>query len=394
VGGLDDDTYILDTTLDVISELAGQGDDTILASRAAVVMAANVEVIQGVGLLANNFVGNAGDNLMLGGGGNDTLTGGIGKDTLNGEEGIDRLVGGADDDVYLVGAGDVVSELLNQGVDAVVTSLTSYALGLNVERLFGSDTASTLTGNTLGNLILGGAGNDTLNGLAGNDTLNGGAGTDRLVGGLNDDLYVVEGADVVFEFAGQGVDTVSIETGALHTLAANVEVLVMTGAGVTTANGNILDNTILGGTGNNVINGLTGNDVLSGLGGNDILVGGGGRDTLVGGAGNDQFRFTATTDSPALAPFLPDRIEDFSFVAGNSDRIALNLIDANTTVALDQAFVYLGLAPFTGTAGELRVELPGGSVVRALGDVNGDQVADFSIDIVSATLPVAGWFIL
>jgi Ca2+-binding RTX toxin-like protein len=394
VGGLDDDTYILDATADLVVELADQGSDTILAARASVVMAAHVEAIIATGDIAHAFTGNTLDNVMVGGTGNDTLNGGAGNDTLDGGGGTDRLVGGLGDDVYLLPSDGAVTviEALNQGIDTVFTGRTAYVLGLNVENLVGGfGQAASLTGNTLANLIVGGDSNDTLNGGAGNDTLAGGLGADSLFGGTQDDFYVIDTADRVIEGLNQGIDTVSIETGALHNLAGNVEVLVMTGNGVTTGNGNALDNTILGGDGGNVLQGLAGADLLSGLGGNDILVGGAGRDTLLGGAGNDQFRFLTDADS---AVATPDRIADFSFVAGNLDRIALNFIDADTTVALDQAFVYRGALGFTGTAGELRVESLGGGVYRASGDVNRDQLADFAIDIVSATGPVQNWFIL
>ncbi len=65
----------------------------------------------------------------------------------------------------------------------------------------------------------------------------------------------------------------------------------------------------------------------------------------------------------------PDAIE--IFVRGE-DKIDLSLIDANTLVAGDQHFTFVG----TGTAGIGRLQYVGG-IVSA--DVNGDGVADFAI---------------
>ncbi|MDA8486155.1 calcium-binding protein, partial [Pseudomonas resinovorans] len=68
-------------------------------------------------------------------------------------------------------AGDVVAEFTGQGVDTVWTSLASYTLGANVERLFfGGSGNFTGTGNALANVIGGGTGNDVLTGGLGSDT--------------------------------------------------------------------------------------------------------------------------------------------------------------------------------------------------------------------------------
>ena len=51
--------------------------------------------------------------------------------------------------------------------------------------------------------------------------------------------------------------------------------------------GNELNNTVVGNRGDNLLSGLAGNDVLQGSDGNDILAGGSGDDMLDGGSGND-----------------------------------------------------------------------------------------------------------
>ena len=99
-GGLGNDTYIVDNTRDIVTELAGQGTDTEIAS-VTVTLATNVEnlvlagggAINGTGnALANVLNGNTGANALLGGNGNDTVIGGAGVDKLTGGSGNDLFV--------------------------------------------------------------------------------------------------------------------------------------------------------------------------------------------------------------------------------------------------------------------------------------------------------------
>jgi Ca2+-binding RTX toxin-like protein len=277
----------------------------------------------------------------------------------------------------------------------VRTTLASTVLGLNLDNLVGLlATGQVLTGNVLGNAITGGAGNDTLNGGLGADTLTGGAGVDRLLGGVDGDLYVVGAGDLVVEALNAGQDTVVATEGTSWTLAANTEVLVLQGATLVTGVGNALANLLLGNSGNNLLSGGAGADALSGAQGADTLVGGAGADTLTGGLGADVFRITLAADS---APLAADRIADFVFADG--DRIDLRFIDANVTAAAigNEAFAYIGAAAFGGlgaaSAGQLRVIADGAGQWQALGDTNGDGIAELRIHIVSATAPTAGWFL-
>jgi len=72
-------------------------------------------------------------------------------------------------------------------------------------------------------------------------------------------------------------------------------------------------------------------------------------------------------------------ILDFSRAEG--DKIDLSGIDANIGTADDDSFTLV--ASFTGTAGELIVTRSAG-VYTVLGDVDGDGVADFGIEVHSA----------
>ena len=88
---------------------------------------------------------------------------------------------------------------------------------------------------------------------------------------------------------------------------------------------------------------------------------------------------------------MPTRITDFSHAQG--DRIDLMGIDANTGVAGDQAFRFIGAGLFTHHAGELRATIAGG-VTTIAGDVNGDGVSDFHIQLTGAIGLAAADFVL
>ena len=145
-----------------------------------------------------------------------------------------------------------------------------------------------------------------------------------------------------------------------------------------------------GGQGWDQLYGNAGANVLQGWNGNDLLVGRGGKDTLTGGAGADRFQFTAVGDSVVGAN--ADRITDFSRAQG--DKIDLAGIDANTAVAGDQAFSFIGSGAFTHHAGELRAAITARGVTTIAGDLNGDGVSDFHIQLTGAFALQAADFVL
>ncbi len=212
-GGNGNDTYIVDTLGDVVTEAASAGTDTVQTSLSSYTLGANVENLTFIG--SGNFVGtgNALGNTITGGAGNDTLHGGGGNDTLNGGAGTDTLSGGGGNDTYIVdNHGDVVTEAASAGTDTVKTNLSSYTLGANVENLTYTGSGNFAgTGNSLNNAITGGGGNDTLNGGGGNDGLNGGGGNDTLNGGGgNDTLNGGAGSDKLT--GGRGNDSFLFNT--------------------------------------------------------------------------------------------------------------------------------------------------------------------------------------
>ncbi|WP_345541818.1 proprotein convertase P-domain-containing protein [Variovorax defluvii] len=345
---------------------------------------------------SDTLTGNALNNVLLGGRGADTLLGGEGNDTLDGGRGNDVLTGGAGSDLFVIakdaGAQDTIVDLgagtagsaaetialigfggldfaglartqvgtdtrldLGEGQAVLLRNQQASLLSAAQCRFFDSQGAlqswqlagqggvagaategdDLLQGTTGDDVIAGLGGNDTLSGNDGNDKLLGGSGQDALNGGAGDDVLVLE-------LAGEGSDIVRASV--THTLAANVENLLLNSAGAIDGTGNALSNVLYAGAGDNVLDGLGGNDwvsyvyagsavtvslasagaqatggsgtdtlrnieylfgsncndtltgnsaanVLSGGLGNDVLIGGEGADLLAGGAGNDIYRF-------------------------------------------------------------------------------------------------------
>ena len=287
-GGIGDDAYGVDNVGDTVTELAGEGFDSV-ETLVDFTLGDNVEALtlSAEGLTgtgnddANVIFGFTGAETLNGAGGDDDLRGEAGDDILNGGAGADAMTGGIGDDTYIVdNIGDTAVENVGEGTDSVSASI-SFTLGANVENLTLNGQAVdnlTGTGNELANQITGDAGANQLVGNAGDDVLDGGAGADTLTGGLGDDRYIIDDVgDTAVELADEGTDTVA--TSSDHTLADNFENLEVSGEGVL-------------GTGNavaNLITGAAGSQTLSGLGGDDRLDGGAGADIMTGGTGNDVY---------------------------------------------------------------------------------------------------------
>ena len=109
IGGLGNDTYVVDNAGDYVFEDLGAGSDAVIAS-VSYMLTANVEsltltgsaAINGFGNILNNVInGNSANNYLDGGAGLDSLVGGVGNDTLNGGLGNDTLDGGAGADFFV-----------------------------------------------------------------------------------------------------------------------------------------------------------------------------------------------------------------------------------------------------------------------------------------------------
>lgn len=429
-GNSGNDTYIVDNAGDVTTETSSTGGIDIVFSSVTRTLGVNIEKLTLTGALAisgtgneiaNTLTGNGAANSLSGLGGNDSLSGGGGNDTLNGGTGSDTMNGGAGDDIYYWREGQTIVEATSGGTDTIHHSGFTFAviptnvenfiqdLNLNME-IQGNSLNNAITGNAGSDTILGSFGNDSLFGAggvdylqgdSGNDYLDGGAGNDVLTGGVGNDTYVVNSAsDTVAEASAAGLDNV-IST-VTHALGFGVENLTLSGNGAINGTGNELANVITGNGAANTLKGFVGNDTLIGGAGNDTLVGEASRDVMTGGLGADRFDFNVAFESGKTAA-TRDIITDFTHNAtlALSDRIDLSTIDANGAGAGNTAFVLLATkgAAFTGLAGQLRW-FQSDSTNNALdktiieGDINGDKVADFQIELTGLKNLVAADFVL
>jgi Ca2+-binding RTX toxin-like protein len=346
----------------------------------------------------NAFLGMAGAETVINQG---TMNGhvvlGGGNDIFDGRGGtvVGEVRGGAGDDFYWLDDPDLVLiENAAEGTDTVKANC-SFELGANLEHLIllgqgaheglGNNLANQLTGNNADNVLSGLAGGDTLKGRGGDDVLRGGAGNDILIGGL--------GADVLD--GGTGVDRAQYND-ADEGLTADLEVATNnTGfaagdsyLGVENLSGSGYGDTLRGDGVANQILGLGGNDLLQGRGGADRLTGGNGQDTLTGGAGADIFDFDALGES-GNTPAIADLITDFTV---GVDDVDLSGIDANSALAGDQAFSFIGTASFSA-AGQLRYyQSAGNTFVEA--NVDASIGADFTVELSGTLTPTAADFIL
>jgi VCBS repeat-containing protein len=223
-GGAGDDSYTIDHAGDVITELDGQGSDSV-SSSVSWTLSDHVENLTLTGGLALNATGNALGNQLKGNSGANRLDGGAGADTL---------VGGSGNDTYIVDdAGDQVTELASQGTDLVQAGV-SWTLGDQIENLTltgAEDLAGT--GNALANRIVGNAGANWLGGGLGNDSLTGGVGADTFV--FDTAPNSSSNLDTLTDFS-VADDTLALAMGIFGGLGEAVEAgELRAGAGYTTA---------------------------------------------------------------------------------------------------------------------------------------------------------------
>lgn len=206
-GGEGDDTYHVDHLGDLVREVAGGGNDKVIAV-IDYVMDGNVENLdigsgasRGTGnALHNNIKGNNGNNEINGGAGNDTISGGAGDDSLIGGDGDDQVTAGDGDDL-IVGGDGAGNDTYSGGAGLDTVRYTSAVTGIvvdlglgtamgneigsdtliDIENIVGGQAGDTLIGDALANAIDGYTGDDTLTGGAGNDTLDGGSGRDTAI---------------------------------------------------------------------------------------------------------------------------------------------------------------------------------------------------------------------
>lgn len=320
---------------------------------------------------------------------------------------------------YEGGPGYDVADLSTLTAPAVVDlSMDSFETTLNsghkkwvissIEKIVGSSFNDDMAGDASGNDLSGGDGSDHLSGGAGDDALDGGTGDDNLNGdGGNDHLAGGIGADTLAGGAGADTETGGDGGDTLHgnddndaESGGNGNDRIFGEAGADKLNGDAGDDAINGGIGNDTVTGGAGADVLAGGAGNDIVDGSAGRDVLFGGTGADLFKFDHVVEIGRTAA-TRDVIKDFahSAIAALSDHIDVSTVDANVLTAGNGAFTWIGTGAFHGGAGELHFRVEDSTdntkdktIIE--GDINGDKIADFQIELSGLKALVASDFIL
>jgi Ca2+-binding RTX toxin-like protein len=366
-------------------------------------------------------------SIQLGDGNNSLTNSGTIESAVYGGSGIDIIINsgsiGSD-------SGSSITATLSLGGGNNVVTNTGFIDQLTT--FDGVDTF-TLAAGSITKRVDSGAGNDgvTIEGRVDNLTVGAGADTVNAVNGTvifvsddaGNDSYTFGGDATIFlgsglsaaldasDFvdAGAGIDSYLFRSNSLAgtiNLSATTKIV---GSATISANsatsdgaidnifnfenayGSVFGDIIVGSAVANVLSGLDGGDSLFGDAGNDTLLGengldlingGLGRDTLTGGQGQDLFIYTSRTES-GVASTTRDTITDFDFLGydNGGDVIDLTPIDANSLLAGNQAFTFIGTnVNWNNTAGALRARWTAtGQIVES--DVNGDNVADFSIFI-------------
>jgi Ca2+-binding RTX toxin-like protein len=418
--------------------IAGLGSDDMLDGKEG------DDSLEG-GAGADRLTGGLGNDVVDGGSGNDVLRlydGG--DDTVLGGDGMDNIFfGGTLNAADMVDGGEGIDTLVLQGPYGSLTLTANIVRIENISILAGSNTAFGEPGTNRYDYVLttnnanfaagvqarinGAAlleGEDfTFDGSAETDAsfvVYGGKGKDTLTGGLGNDIFFYAeerfaSGDTVNGGAGydgmflRGNYTIDFNAPGYTGLFTNIENLTLTSAtderyargGGTEFDYNLtLSNAIVKPGETLTVSGALlmmtetmildasqeadgflrlfggkANDTLKGGGQADLLLGNLGADMLTGNGGADTFRFDSTAESNSGSM---DQILDFT---PGTDKIDLGRIDANSLVAGDQAFSWIGTGAFTGTAGELRAENLAGLGWTLMGDTNGDGRPEFLVQL-------------
>jgi len=204
--------------------------------------------------------------ILRGGATGDLLGASVAAGDVNGDGFDDLIIGAPLNDSGGYDAGSV-SVLLNQTPPGSVSRVGSL-IGQTIR---GGAFDDTLDGREGDDVLIAAGGNDILIGGQGDDRLDGGSGRDVLIGGVGGDIYVIgDLLDTILEFDGEGAD--SVQSSVNHTLAANVENLLLTGVNAINGTGNILVNVLTGNAAANRLDGGAGADTMNGAGGNDTYI--------------------------------------------------------------------------------------------------------------------------
>jgi Ca2+-binding RTX toxin-like protein len=293
-----------------------------------------------------NAMGSWGKDHITGTTGNNILEGSKGDDTLDGGTGIDTLSYANSQNIYYQIIPDPVT-FTNRMIGITISLAITTAQNTGTEH--GIDTVTgfeNLIGTLADDVLTGNASSNTIEGGAGNDTISGGAGLDTA-------SYASAGSSVTVNLSLTGIQSTG---GAGNDTLIDMERLL----------------------------GSDFNDQLTGNNADNWLTGGLGADQLTGAGGSDQFLYGSMLQSQAFGAY--DTITDFS--TAQNDKINLLLIDANTTVAGNQAFSFIGTEAFSA-AGQVRFEA--GTVYA---NVDANLGADLQIELTGVGSLTATSFVL
>ena len=246
----------------------------------------------------------------------------------------------------------------------------------------GNTFANQILGTSLADIIHPGAGNDSVYGGGGNDLIDDLGHTSTGSGG-DDSFFGGAGADTLYGWIGNDWLDGGTENDLMFGEDGNDYLDGWTGNDI--LSGGEGQDTLYGYTGNDSLQGDAGNDLLYGEDGSDVLFGGLGRDTLFGGQGADVFKFSSVNDSNGGTR---DLIGSFEF---DVDRVDLTVIDANATLAGNQAFRWTDAT--AGLPGKGFLMAVAGSDGRTwiLGNTDDDTTSEVQIEVQDGSFGPAYW---
>lgn len=219
---------------------------------------------------------------------------------------------------------------------------------------------------------------------------------------FGDDYYF----ETIFDTGGKdtivytGTDTCEIylTIGSFCVLSKEIEFSTETSRSTVVIGPDTVIENAKGGNSNDRIEGNSAKNNLKGNGGRDTIYGGSGNDTITGGSGSDRLKGNAGSDRfdfnklSEIGISGHDVIGDFK--AGQDD-IDLSTIDANSLTFGNGKFSFHAKADasLNGKAGEL-CWYKTASKTFVMGDVDGDKVADFIIELTGTKTLHAGDFVL
>ncbi|SMC46565.1 beta strand repeat-containing protein [Sporomusa malonica] len=286
-GGLGNDTYIIDNIGDVVTELSGEGSDTVKSS-ISYTLGANLENLILTGAMAIDATGNEIDNTLTGNSSSNVLNGGLGNDTLQGGDGADTYIFDA-----------------SFGQDVIKEGVSNSTISDNDSIVFGS-------GLTSDKAILSRDGDDLIIGFQGS--------TDQVTikGQFSHDGWFLGWKDIETIRFADGVEWTDAQVRAMLIQQSET-------------------------AGDDTVTGYWTADTLDGGAGNDTLIGLGGGDTyLFGkGSGQDVIKESIVTiyeDQPDTVSFLPNvAISDVTFHRVNND-LQISIAGVNDTLTVKNQF--------------------------------------------------------